>query len=206
MYISISEIVSRHGMPKGIIHVGAHFMEERKDYMEQGLLETIWVEADPVVYSSIDYVNSMPGGERAFCCAASDEDGIVEFNVADSSQSSSMLEFELHSQHHPWVSMVAKKKVQARRMDSLLLEHGVDMSRYDFINLDIQGAELLALKGFGDLLHGIRYIYSEVNSAHLYKGCALVGEIDEYLAGFGFERVETQWTPHEWGDALYVKK
>ena len=49
------------------------------------------------------------------------------------------------------------------------------------------------------------YIYTEINTNTLYKDCALVSEIDEYLSKYGFIRVETSMTPFEWGDALYIK-
>ena len=36
-----------------------------------------------------------------------------------------------------------------------------------------------------------------------YKDCALVSEIDEYVGGFGFKRIDTHMTKHKWGDAFY---
>jgi hypothetical protein len=45
-----------------------------------------------------------------------------------------------------------------------------------------------------------------VNSDYVYKDCAIVDEIDEYLKLFGFQRVETQWCGDcRWGDAFYIK-
>jgi hypothetical protein len=71
--------------------------------------------------------------------------------------------------------------------------------------LDIQGAELLALKGFGDFLNKISKVYVEVNTNYLYKNCSLIQEIDDYLLKFKFKRVETNMTQFEWGDAFYIK-
>lgn len=65
------------------------------------------------------------------------------------------------------------------------------------LNIDIQGAELLALKGISNLLNYFDYLYLEVNNNYLYKNCALVGEINEYLKSFNFRRVETSWTNYE---------
>jgi hypothetical protein len=90
-------------------------------------------------------------------------------------------------------------------MDTLLSENSIDLNNYNFINIDIQGAELLALKSFGKLLDNFKYIYTEINTNNLYKDCALVSEIDEYLSKYGFIRVETSMTEFEWGDALYIK-
>lgn len=66
--------------------------------------------------------------------------------------------------------------------------------------------QTIALKGMGNLLNHFDYLYLEVNKNYLYKDCALVGEIDEYLKSFNFKRVETSWTNAEWGDALYIKQ
>ena len=58
----------------------------------------------------------------------------------------------------------------------------------------------------GTLLNNFQYIYIEVNRKHLYKDCALVDDIDNYLKQYKFERVLTSWTDREWGDAFYIKK
>jgi hypothetical protein len=52
----------------------------------------------------------------------------------------------------------------------------------------------------------VDYVYTEVNSDYVYKDCALVTELDEYLLKFGLKRVETQWCGnYRWGDAFYIK-
>lgn len=79
------------------------------------------------------------------------------------------------------------------------------MNRYDFINLDIQGAELLALKGATSILPFVKAIYTEVNEKELYEGCALIEELDAYLKQNGFTRILTNMTKHGWGDALYIR-
>jgi hypothetical protein len=97
-------------------------------------------------------------------------------------------------------------EVKSKRMDTLIVENGINIDDYDFVNLDIQGAELLAIKGFGEFLNKINYIYTEINTNYLYKDCALINEIDDYLNEYGFVRTETLLTNYEWGDALYIKK
>ena len=52
---------------------------------------------------------------------------------------------------------------------------------YNFLNFDIQGAELKALKGMEEYLNKVDYLYTEVNSNYVYVGCALITELDEYL-------------------------
>jgi FkbM family methyltransferase len=207
MLIKFNEIVNKYGRPKGIIHIGAHLMEERNDYSSHGLNNTIWVEANPKIYSQIEYVNNENSSERAFNFAISDIDNVVyKFNVTNNGESSSILELDKHIKHHPHIHVTETLNVNSKRMDSLITENNINVSDYDFINLDIQGAELLALKSFGELIKNFNYIYTEVNTASIYKNCALITEIDEYLNNYNFERVETTITQFEWGDALYLKK
>jgi FkbM family methyltransferase len=207
MLIKFREIVNKYGTPKGIIHIGAHLMEERNDYTSHGLYNTIWVEANPKVYSNIEFLNNEPNNERVFNYAISDEDNkLYEFNITNNGQSSSILKLDKHKIHHPQIHVSEIINVNSKRMDTLLLENNINIDNYDFLNIDIQGAELLALKGFGKLLNNIKYIYTEINTNTLYKDCALVSEIDEYLSKYGFIRVETSMTDFEWGDALYVSE
>ena len=58
----------------------------------------------------------------------------------------------------------------------------------------------------GDYLNDIEYIYTEVNNDYVYINGALITDIDKYLSEFNFIRVETEFTPYNWGDAFYVKK
>lgn len=206
MLIKFSKIVNKYGIPKGIIHIGAYLMEERNDYISQGLHNTIWVEANPKVYSNIEFVNNEQNNERVFNYTISDEDNkLYKFYITNNGQSSSILELDKHKIHHPQIHISEIISVYSKKMETLLSENNININDYDFLNIDIQGAELLALKGFGDLLNNIKYIYTEINTNTLYKDCALVSEIDEYLEGFGFKRVETSMTDFEWGDAFYIK-
>ena len=61
--------------------------------------------------------------------------------------------------------MVEELSVQSSRLDTLL--QGAT-HQFDFINLDIQGEELRALRGLGDRIRGVRWIYCEVNKNPLY--------------------------------------
>ena len=97
-------------------------------------------------------------------------------------------------------------KVKSKRIDTLIKENSINIKDHDFVNIDIQGAELLALKGFGEYLQSVKYIYTEVNTNFLYKNCCLINEIDEFLSQFNFQRKETLLTQYEWGDALYIKE
>lgn len=208
MFIKIHNLVNDFRLHiKGIIHIGAHYAEEAEDYKNQNISKVIWIEANPRIMDGLrGILSKFPGNVCHSFAAYSEDDKVMNFNITNNGQSSSLLEFGLHQVYHPDVTMVDKCDVTTKRMDTFMKENPqYDPRDYNFLNLDIQGAELEALKGFGYLLKHVDYIYSEVNSDEVYKGCALVEELDSYLDSFGFKRVTTAWTNAKWGDAFYIK-
>jgi len=90
---------------------------------------------------------------------------------------------------------------------SYMEENNIPIQHLNFLNFDIQGVELRALKSMEKYLSNVDYIYTEINTDYVYKDCNLVGEIDEYLKKFGFTRVATKIASNfGWGDAFYIKQ
>lgn len=204
MLISFEYLCHKYGTPKGIIHIGAHLMEERSSYLGKGVKDIIWIECNKNLYDQISSINSE--NEKIFNLLISNEDNKNEIlKITNNTQSSSILDLERHKIFHPDVVVTETIEMTSTRMDTFIENNNIDISKYNFLNLDIQGAELMALKGFGDYLNNFNYIYTEVNTSHVYKDCAIIGEIDEYLSQYGFTRYETQITGNEWGDAIYIK-
>jgi FkbM family methyltransferase len=204
MLIPLSTLVSKYGIIfKGILHVGAHECEELKDYeLYLSRDKILWIDAlhDKVELSKQMYPNIII--EEA---VISDREETVLFHRSNNGQSSSILEFGLHKHFHPHVFYVDTYEKQTTPLYKILDKY--ETIPFNFVNLDIQGVELKALKSMEKYLNGIDYIYTEVNSDYVYKECALIGEIDEYLATFNFVRVETCWcSDFRWGDAFYIKK
>jgi FkbM family methyltransferase len=201
MLIPLQNLVRQYNICfKGILHVGAHECEELVEY-ERYLHRNkiLWVEALPrkVALCKARYPNVLI--ENAI---VSDVVEDITFNVSNNGQSSSILEFGLHSTYHPSVHYVTAFNGTTKLLKDILPKYEID---YNFLNFDIQGAELKALKGMEEYLHKVDYLYTEVNSDYVYKGCALISELDEYLKTFGLYRVETKWTEYKWGDAFYVR-
>lgn len=191
---------------KGIIHVGACTAEELPLYKEIGVNRVIWIEANPRLSQNLAHGFTFVKGHTSFCFAASDtSDKVLTLNVTNNLQSSSTLKLKKHEEIYPDIKVVEKIEVPSLKLDDFVEIYGIDRKAYNFINLDIQGAELLALKGAVGLLPTIDYIYTEVNEEELYEDCALINDIDEYLALFNFERVQTHIEKEKWGDAFYMK-
>ncbi len=202
MLIPLHNLVNKYNIQfKGILHVGAHECEELNDYekyIERNKI--LWVEAlpDKVELCKQRYPNVLI--ENA---VVSDKIENVSFNVSNNGQSSSILDFGLHSHYHSHVHYVNSFEAETKLLKDIICNYDIE---YNFLNFDIQGAELKALKGMEEYLPKVDYLYTEVNSDYVYKDCALIKELDEYLLKFGLVRVETKMTEFKWGDAFYIRK
>jgi len=202
MLIPLSTLVKKYNIQfKGILHVGAHECEELSDYEKYISRDKIlWVEAIPekVIFCKNKYSNI--NIEQA---VVSDTIETIEFKISNNGQSSSILDLGLHQKHHPHIHYITTFTCETKLLKDIIQKYDID---YNFLNFDIQGAELKALKGMEQYLEKVDYLYTEVNSNYVYNGCALIGELDEYLKQFGLQRVETRWTEYEWGDAFYIRQ
>ncbi len=189
--------------PQGVLHIGAHHAEEMPLYYELGWGHMHWVEANPVLAKELAQSLDLTHNTIHECAAWDIDRKLIVFNETTDSQSSSLFRLKQHSIHYPQILHKETYKVEARRIDCLYS----GPPPFTFVNIDVQGAELQAIKGMGDLVLAVDAIYSEVNKEELYEGCAVIHEIDEYLKKFNFERVATRWVLGKgWGDALYVNK
>ena len=189
---------------KGVFHVGAHECEELLFYNSLGVKneDIVWIDAvENKVNEAIQ--RGIPNVYNSLITDKDDED--VFFNVSNNIQSSSILDFGTHSREHPHVVYVDKVLKKSITVDTFFEKNDLDASEYNFWNFDIQGAELIALKGATKSLQYVKALYLEVNEKELYKNCALIDEIDEFLSKHNFKRVLTKFTQHGWGDALYLK-
>lgn len=187
----------------GCFHVGAHECEELPYYTELGILQEniVWIDAiDSKVNEAID--RGIPNVYNAVISDKDDEE--IIFNISNNVQSSSILEFATHSYEHPSVIYVDKIKKKSITIDTFFERNNLDASKYNFWNFDIQGVELLALKGAIQSIKYAKVLYLEVNEKELYKNCGLITEIDTFLLQYNFKRVLTNITQYGWGDALYI--
>ena len=214
MYIPFNDCVKLcGGQPfKGVIHIGAHHGEEAEAYARAGVERVAWFEACrefmEKLYRNTQQFTTM--NQQYFNeCLSDMEDLPVNFNVANNGQSSSMLELGTHATMYPHITFDKTIAMKTKRFDELHKEQAdlIPYDKFDFINLDVQGAELKVLHGFGPLItsSNIRAVYTEINFEEVYKDCCLVEDLDKYLGGHGFERIATAAPERTWGDALYLR-
>ena len=186
----------------GVLHIGAHECEELKDYVAQGVPASAvdWIEANPALVSRM-----VARGIPVHQAAVSDVEAELPFHITNNGQSSSLLEFGTHAASYPWCKVVDTITVKTETLQRIVARTGIPISTRNFWNLDIQGAELAALRSAGDLLQHADAIYAEVNTQEVYKGCGLLSELDAFLESKGFKREMISMTDAGWGDALYVR-
>lgn len=189
--------------PQGVLHIGAHDAEEDPLYRQARWGPVTWVEAMPVKADSLRQRFHDDPSRRVVEALAWDRPGVrMDFRVASNGMSSSVFAPGTHTHHHPAITFDHSIQLESVRLDEVLPGDAF----WDFINVDVQGAELHALRGLGSLLQHGKWIYMEVNEEPVYTGCPLIDEVDRWLLGQGFERLDAVMTPFGWGDALYASR
>ena len=201
----LSLLGNKIGKITGILHVGAHECEELQKYNDGGVrsADIVWIEALDEKCAK----NRLRGIPNIYNAVITDEDDKeVTFNVANNGMSSSVLELGTHKTEHPDIHYVGKLQKKTVTLDTFFARNGLNAKKFNYWVMDIQGAELLALRGATNSLKYVGALCIEVNQDELYKNCGRIGEVDAFLRQHGFDRIETVMTRHGWGDALYVRR
>jgi FkbM family methyltransferase len=204
MLISFDKL-KKYGLKiTGFIQAGAHYGEELEDFRKMLAPEN----ADNIYLfeplpSAVEILKSrMINGELCYQCALGAKGDTLEMHVdiKNEGQSSSLLKPALHLQQYPDITFPKVETVQVITLDSF------DTPKVcNALWMDVQGYELEVLKGAVETLKHIDYVYTEVNVDEVYENCARLYEIDEFLTGYGFTRVELDLYGQTWGDAFYIK-
>lgn len=213
MKISLKEIITDYNLDIiGSIHLGAHHGEEIWSYKKNNINNLILIEANKNLINKLKikkfvFNHFLKMNISLENCIISHQNNIsVKLNITNNSQSSSILNLKKHSELYPHIKVINEEIVASRTLDDLF-SNKYKIKKFNFLNMDIQGAELLALRGAKNILKNIDAIYTEINFQELYEGCALAQDLDTFLKEYNFTRVRTVTPEHpSWGDALYLKK
>lgn len=203
MLLDLNQLIEKYNLNiKGVVQIGAHYGQEATLYRNIGVGNILMFEPVPETFAILK--QNVGKDVRLENCALGSYNGNVEMFIetANQGQSSSILEPSLHLIQYPHIQFNNKIIVPIRMLDEFIIEAPL----FNMLNIDTQGTELEVLKGAKEFLHYVDYIICEVNRDEVYKDCAQVEEIDEFLAGYKFKRVETSWDGVVWGDALYIKE
>lgn len=203
--IDYREVLGRYRIePKGVVHVGGHVGAENQTYVDIGFVNRLFVEAQPDTFETL---SAALAGTGSYCenIAVSDRNGKTTFHQAINGQSSSILPMKKHLEVYPNIVETASYEVDTVRLDDLLARDPYAALPFNFLNIDIQGAEMLALSGAVQTLRKMDLLNLEINFDELYDGAPHVRDLDSFLAAFGFVRADTFLWHASWGDAIYVR-
>lgn len=203
MLLNLENLKQKYNLKiKGVLHIGAHVGQEFGTYQRLDIKNVMFFEPMRETFNRLK--QNVSGSAILINTALGNIEGEVEMftETINQGQSSSVLQPEYHLVQHPNIMFNGRETVKITKLDNFI----EGKENYNFINIDVQGYELEVFKGGSEYLKSIDYIMTEVNRAELYKGCARIEQLDEFLDGYGFKRVETTWDGGTWGDAFYVKR
>lgn len=146
--------------------------------------------------------------------AIGDVSGRVLLNVNSHDGTHSLLESGDQRYWDGPVTTLKQVSAQCRQLDYFFDEFKIEKA--DLLSMDIQGAELQALKGAETILsdHRIALVYCEIEFYELYKGQPLFWDVGSYLHRKGYH-LYALYDPHyhkdnprvlSWADALFVSR
>jgi len=198
-----------------LVHVGAHLAQERHHYEASGFRRILWIEGSPSVYARLDTSlreHTGPSGISAagtvhdsVCSLLADRsDSHVEFHEFSNDGESSSMFPPTAEKHKRWPGIFAtgqKETLRTRTLDEIAQE-----MRYadttDVLVVDVQGAELLVLKGAERMLRTVKAVVAEVSTVPYYDGGVLFPELRNYLLARGFISMSF---PRRHGDMLFLR-
>lgn len=199
--MDLKNLVQKYNLKiKGVLHIGGHFGEEYDVYRDLMIENMIFFE--PVKSNFEKLTATVPYDVLCYNIALGNESTskLMYIEHANQGQSCSILEPAKHLEQYPLITFDSTEVVEMYKLDNVYFAR----SLFNMINMDVQGFELEVLKGAVETLKGIDIIYTEVNRDEVYKNCARVEQLDEFLSDF--ERIETDWSGTSWGDSLYIRK
>ena len=95
-------------------------------------------------------------------------------------------------------------KMPCLRLDTFCKENNI--TKIDAIWMDLQGAELLAINGLGDILNTVKVIQTELEINAMCKDQCLYKDVNEVLINKGFEQISGNVNAKFGSDFVYIKK
>lgn len=204
-FFKIQEVCERENIEvKGILFCGAYDGAEYEEYKEVGLENCLFVEPNPLLFQRLV---SKVGRTKAIMAAVTDvPDQEISLNLAYSLDMtnlgcSSIFPLQKLLDSNKYIRDNGRIKVKTTTIDTILQ----DRPDINCLIMDIQGSELLALKGATKSLPQIQCIVTEFNHKAQYEGGCGFKELNEFLLTAGFKNVIMEYMTENEGDALYLK-
>jgi len=227
MIFDFYKLVEKHDLDiKGVVHVGAHECGEILLYSTLGIKDAILIEANPdrfnnltktikegryntwcspLTYSQLpEDLSSITSHYKVLNLAITDYNGEADLNISThDGGADSLYKITKEGTDDSWCKYThcGSVKVKCATLDSLDIP-----KHFNFLNVDIEGAELECFRGADKLLNQIDYILCEVQEVKRFENSCLESELIEFLGSRGFRKVDYIAGTSKWGDSLFSSK
>lgn len=193
--------------PSGLIHVGAHNGQEVAPFKASGSRPVVLIEAQEAPYAKLV---AAVGGEPRFypvqACCSSESGREVEFKVSSgSAMASSYKSPGKHLDYYPGIKFEESVTMKTKTLDDVLADLDLDPAQFEYLGMDVQGAEMDILLGAPRTLDHLKYLWLEVNFGGLYEGDASFYSIIDFMRERGFDLYYVEMKKQQWGDALFIR-
>ena len=182
-------------------------------------------EPVPELYQRVRQRIRSAKNANAYELALSDEVGTAVLHVSEyegspdvPSASSSLFEPKDHLEAFPAIKFEKTITVETTTIDAWAEKRGIP--RVDLLYLDIQGAELAAMKGAPRMMETVQVVLTELEFVELYADQPRYGEVKSWLEGQGFQMIAGNFHPlrprqalfragdqqQKFGDAIFVRR
>ena len=179
---------------KTLVHVGAHLAQERDVYERMGFQDILWIEGAPDTYrklvESFSETDTKSGiRHRVLCALLAEVSGkdvpFYKFSNAGASDSLFQATTEFRDQWPQLQQLSEVQQLTTMTLDDVVAAQGLT-EKVDVLVVDVQGAELLVLKGGLKTLNHVEAVVCEVSTRAFYAGGVLYPELRSFLATHGF--------------------
>ena len=187
---------------QGVLHLGAHRGTEAEVYNWFGK-KVIWFEAVPYIYDQLNENIQAYSNQKYFWALLGNEVGTKKnFYISNKdSASSSLFSFSKNTLSGKYFT---NRVLIMKKLDTILQEQNISVSWYDHWIIDLQGVELLALKGSENSLQYCKSISVEVSTVDIYDGGVMWEELRLWLEKKNFYPNTKPDKNHT--DILFIKK
>lgn len=206
MHNRLAHLKARGFNPRCILDIGANVGEW------SDMIKGIWPQADLFLFEA-DKVNTdilNKKGYKYFIALLGDEEKNVDFFCCPSARFQTGNSIFKEKTHHYTGDRLEIRTVQMKTLDTIVSNN--EINNVDFIKLDIQGAELLALEGGKNTLSKAEVVLLEVALLEYNEGAPMLSEVVSYMDNAGFQAydvVELHYLPNKLLsqlDVLFVRK
>jgi len=192
-FLALQRLLKLRFQPRVVIDGGANVGDwsraVRKIFPAAQLL---LIEANPNLGNKLRRVSEEIGNATTIIAALNDQRMELPFYISEPESKGN----SLFRENTEYFEDAMVQKIDARTLDDICEENGL-LGIVDILKLDVQGAELVALRGATKALKSVSLVTLELSLIDYNQGGACYFEVDDFLRSQGFSMydiVETKYS------------